>query len=255
LETHEKRILIAAVVLLLIFFGGLAYAYRTYGVRIPSCVTDVRPFDEGQVIQRGEGEFEVQMVAKMWAFEPKEVTLPPGANVTLYLSTADVVHGMQILGTNVNLMAVPGSVNLAQVTFDEEGEFPVVCHEYCGRNHQNMAGKFIIKEGATLEPPEPASATVVTDAVEALFEEHLCSSCHTFDGSDEEIAPSLLGLWGSTRTLDDGTTIVADEAYVRDAIVDPEKHVVQGYDPMPELDEIPEADLQKMLDVMRALAE
>jgi cytochrome c oxidase subunit 2 len=253
LETHEKRVLYTAVALLLIFFVGLAFAYRTYGVRIPSCVTDVRPFDEGKVIQRGEREFEVQMVARMWAFEPEEVTLPPGANVTLYLSTADVVHGMQILGTNVNLMAVPGSVNLAQVTFDEEGEFLVVCHEYCGRNHQNMAGKFIIKEGATLEPPVPTEALL--GGAEALFDEHLCLTCHTLDGSDEEVAPTLKGLFGRTRTLSDGTTLVADEAYLREAILNPEKHVVEGYEPMPELDVIPEEDLQTMLDAMRQLGE
>jgi cytochrome c oxidase subunit 2 len=256
LEKHEKRILIAAVVLLLIFFGGLAFAYRAYGVRIPNCVTDVKPFDQGKVIQRGEHEFEVQMVAKMWAFEPKEVTLPPGAKVTLYLSTADVVHGMQILGTNVNLMAVPGSVNLATMTFDEEGEFRVVCHEYCGRNHQSMAGKVIIQEGATVPSAEPPlTAETLTDSVEALFDEHLCLTCHTLDGSDEEIAPSLNGLFGTSRTLADGTTVIADEAYLIDAILDPEKHVVEGYDPMPELDEIPEADLEAMLDAMRKLGE
>jgi cytochrome c oxidase subunit 2 len=253
LEANEKRILIAAVALLLVFLAGLAFAYQAYGVRIPSCVTDVRPFDRGQVIQRGESEFEVQMLAKMWAFEPGEVILPPGAKVTLYLSTADVVHGMQILGTNVNLMAVPGSVNLAEVTFDEEGEFPVICHEYCGRNHQSMAGKFIIKEGATIEPPRHAEAPA--GSAEALFEQYDCLVCHSLDGSNEEVAPTLQGLYGKPRVLTDGATVMADDAYMMDAIVNPEKHVVEGYDPMPELDEIPEADLQVMLDALRQLGE
>jgi len=253
MERNEKRVLVAAVVLLLIFFGGLGYAYRSYGVRIPSCVTDIRPFDEGTIIQRGEKDFEVQMVARMWAFEPKEVILPPGSKVTLYLSTADVVHGMQVLGTNVNLMAIPGTVNLAEVTFDQEGEFPVVCHEYCGRNHQNMAGKFIIREGATLEPPVSAEEHVA--GMEALFEDYACLLCHTLDASDEEMAPTLKGLFGKSRTLTDGTTVMADEAYLRDAILDPEKHVVEGYDPMPEGDDIPEAEFEAMMDALRQLGE
>jgi cytochrome c oxidase subunit 2 len=254
LDQHEKRILIAAVALLLVFFGGLALAYRSYGVRIPGCVTDVAPFDEGQVIQRGESDFEVQMVARMWAFEPEQVTLPPGSKVTLYLVSADVVHGMQILGTNVNLMAVPGSVNFAEVTFDEEGEFPVVCHEYCGRNHQNMAGKFVIREGATVEPPAPPAAAVAGDA-EELFEEYLCLACHTLDGSENEVGPTLKGLFGRPRTLTDGTTVIADEDYLRDSLLYPEKHVVEGYDPMPELGEISEADLRVMIDAIRELGE
>jgi cytochrome c oxidase subunit 2 len=242
-EANEKRVLIAAVALLLIFVAGLAYAYRAYGVRIPGCVTDVEPFDEGKVIQRGESEFEVQMVAKMWTFEPKEVTLPPGAKVTLYLSSADVVHGMQILGTNVNLMAVPGSVNLAEVTFDE------------GRNHQSMAGKFVIREGATIEPPEPAIAEGEPRDAEALFDEYGCTACHTLDGSDEEIAPTFKGLFGKPRLLTDGTTVTADETYLRNSIVDPEGQVVEGFDPMPEFEEFSEDELRTMVDALRELGQ
>jgi cytochrome c oxidase subunit 2 len=91
--------------------------------------------------------------------------------------------------------------------------------------------------------------------MEARFDEYLCLTCHTLDNSDEEIAPGLQGLFGTTRTLTDGTTVIADEAYLREAILDPEKHVVEGYDPMPELDEIPEADLRAMLDAIRQLGE
>ncbi len=88
-----------------------------------------------------------------------------------------------------------------------------------------------------------------------LFDEHLCLSCHTLDGSDEEVAPSLKGLFGKSRTLTDGTTVVADEAYLRDSLLYPEKHVVEGYDPMPELDVIPEDDLQIMIDAMKKLGD
>jgi cytochrome c oxidase subunit 2 len=255
LEPNEKKIFIAAVVLLLIFFAGLLFAYRSYGVRVPDCVTDVSPFREGKIIQRGEHQFEVQMVARMWAFEPKEVVLPPGSDVTLYLASADVVHGMQILGTDVNLMAVPGTVNLATVTFDREGEFPVVCHEYCGAGHQNMAGKFVIRESAAVAPAgpgaPPGTATGVSKEAMEDFDEYLCLSCHSLDGSNEEVK----GLYGKPQTLTDGTTVIADDAYLRDAIVHPGKQVVQGYDPMPELGEIPDEEVQEMIDAIRKLGD
>ena len=75
-----------------------------------------------------------------------------------------------------------------------------------------MAGKFIIREGATFEPPAPAApAAGALAATEVLFEDYACSACHTLDGTDEEIAPSFKGLFGATRTLVDGTTLVADE--------------------------------------------
>jgi cytochrome c oxidase subunit II len=259
LDGNEKRILAVAITLLLAFFVGLAFAYRAYGVTVPSCVTDVKPFDKGKVIQRGEKDFEVQMVARMWTFDPQEVVLPPGARVALYLSSADVVHGMQILGTNVNLMAVPGTVNYAEVTFEKEGAYAVICHEYCGRNHQSMSGTFRIVKGASRPGSEPGPAAhpgaEPAEAPFAEFEEHNCLACHTLDGSSEEVAPTLLGLYGRVRELADGTKVTADEAYLRDAIIHPEKQVVKGYDPMPELGDIPEADLEAMIKDLRALGQ
>ena len=261
MEANEKKVLVLSCALMLFFFLGLVWAYRSYGVTIPDCVSDIEPFEKGQVIQRGERDYEVQMVARMWKFDPGEVTLPPGSRVSLYLSSRDVVHGMQILGTNVNLMAIPGTVNYAEVTFESEGEYSVVCHEYCGRNHQSMHGKFIVKESAPEPPPapgaadppieepeEPESAEPETTELEAMFEAHDCLMCHPLDGTTIEEAPSLFGLLGQSRTLTDGRTVTADEAYIRKAIADPESEVVEGYEPMPELGEIPEEDLRKMIE-------
>jgi cytochrome c oxidase subunit 2 len=67
------------------------------------------------------------------------VEVPVGATLDLYLTSEDVLHGFQIRGTNVNLMAVPGTVNYARVTFDEPGEYQIVCHEFCGVDHHMMA--------------------------------------------------------------------------------------------------------------------
>lgn len=49
----------------------------------------------------------------MWRFEPKEVTVPAGSTLDIYLSTTDVTHGLLLVGTDLNLMAVPGVVNYA----------------------------------------------------------------------------------------------------------------------------------------------
>jgi cytochrome c oxidase subunit 2 len=67
--------------------------------------------------------------------------------VYIYLTSGDVIHGFQIDGTNVNLMAIPGTVAYARVKFDKPGVYHMVCHEYCGIGHQDMATKIIVKEG------------------------------------------------------------------------------------------------------------
>ena len=59
---------------------------------------------------------------------------------------------------------------------------------------------------------------------------HGCSSCHSPDGS-KKIGPTWQGLYGSTVTLTDGSTVTADEAYLAESIKDPSARIVDGYTP------------------------
>ena len=55
-----------------------------------------------------------------------------------------------------------------------------------------------------------------------------CAACHTTDGTDL-VGPTWLGLWGSTVTLDDGTTVEVDEAYVVRSIEEPDAQIREGF--------------------------
>jgi cytochrome c oxidase subunit II len=239
-DRAEKIALVIAGVLMTLFFGALVYSTAGLDISLPTCVTDVAPFKKGQVIDKGDNHYEVHMVARMWAFDPPEVRLPPGADVDLYLSALDVTHGMYIEHTDVNLMAVPGAVNAARVHFDREGEYPVICHEYCGLGHQNMMGKFVIARGAAVPTPTatPAGGAAPSSASALgakLFESKGCSACHTVDGS-EGVGPTMKGLYGHEIQMEDGSSELADETHLEDEIRAPNKHVVKGFQPlMPEL--------------------
>ncbi len=233
MDRVERAALIASGLLMAVFLVALVYAATKMKISVPTCVTDVAPFKEGKVIDKGNGRYEVHMVAKMWAFDPPEVRLPPGAEVDLYLSALDVTHGLYIEHTNVNLMAVPGSVNAARVRFDAEGEYSVICHEYCGSGHHFMAGKFVIARGET-GAPRAAPAEAGASPGQQLFEQKGCNACHSLDGSSG-LGPTMKGAFGRRVELQDGGTRVADEAYLEEAIRQPNATVVKGFDPvMPE---------------------
>ncbi len=245
----EKRIIIAATVFVLALTGVIAITVRMFGIGLPTCVTDVAPFREAKVIQHAPGRYEVHYVAKMWAFQPAEIAVEPGSTIDFYLSTPDVMHGMQIIGTNLNLMAVPGVVNYARVKFDKPGEYLVVCNEYCGTAHHNMAGRIRVSAEAVAEAAAAAAARA--QSVERLLDQHGCLACHSTDGS-ESIGPTFKGLFGSTRIMADGSTVIADEAYLREAIDEPEARVVKDFDAMPEMP-LPAEDTAAIIEYIRTL--
>ncbi len=87
-------------------------------------------------------------VGMMFAFAPAEIRVPAGKPVTFRMTSPDVVHGFQIVGTNANTMVVPGYVSQFTTTFPRPGEYLIVCNEYCGLGHHRMFGKLIVEESA-----------------------------------------------------------------------------------------------------------
>ena len=73
--------------------------------------------------------------------------------------------------------------------------------------------------------------TAATDDVAMglrIAESNGCVACHSSDGT-VLVGPSWLGVHGAERTLDDGTVVVADSAYLTESITDPPVKVVMGF--------------------------
>lgn len=146
MDKSEKLALGLSGALLILFFGAIMYAGIAKDIEVPTCITDMEPFATDTLFQTGPDTYELQMVARMWAFQPSVIRLPVGSTVDLYLTSQDITHGFKVDRRNINLMAVPGAINYMQVTFDEPGEYLFACHEFCGAAHHTMAGRFIIEE-------------------------------------------------------------------------------------------------------------
>jgi cytochrome c oxidase subunit II len=156
IERYERWFLIAvaaalllAVVALLATIAGEHAAFPESSERIdPALISTTAPFDEPGVHPRGDGDYDVIMIARTWAFEPAEMELPLGATAHFRIASVDVVHGFNIPHTNANAMIIPGQVTELEVTFDEPGPHSVICHEYCGIQHHIMGGVINVVGGA-----------------------------------------------------------------------------------------------------------
>ena len=151
---YEKLWMWASGVLIVAFLATIAVGVAGSALQPPSHVETIDPTavwsdprfaDPGvSVDARGATVIAVSM---MFAFVPNEIRVPAGRPVTFRLTSPDVTHGFQIVGTNGNTMVVPGYVSQFTTVFRTPGEYLVVCNEYCGLGHHTMAAKLIVEAG------------------------------------------------------------------------------------------------------------
>ncbi|WP_240376974.1 cytochrome c oxidase subunit II [Bacillus piscicola] len=143
----EETWLTVSAGILIIFMFIVGYQTFAMGMGPPSNketidpqkVEETAPFDHPGVFKVGENKYEVVMTMEAFSFNPDDITVPKGAEVEFVLTTKDVVHGFQVAGTNINAMVTPGHIQRISQTFDEPGEYLILCNEYCGVAHQLMS--------------------------------------------------------------------------------------------------------------------
>lgn len=148
----ERRWLAASGLISLLFIIFIAYSLAIEGAHIaqgsgrtsPEQLLDSGSFANPGVLELSNNKFQVTLVAQMFSFQPSEVILPVGAEVTFFMTSKDVLHGYQIQNTNVNVELIPGEVSYLKYVFDKEGQHRITCNEYCGLAHQNMVSKLLI---------------------------------------------------------------------------------------------------------------
>ena len=154
MEVHrfEKLWLALALVLIVSFIGTITYGSVNQGIQmvddkggtIDADNLGDTEFDDPGVRQVGENEYEVYVVARQFLFQPgtsNPIVLPEDSTVTFHITSADVVHGFNLAGTNLNTMVIPGQVATLTTEFDEPTTYGIVCHEYCGSGHHTMEGQ------------------------------------------------------------------------------------------------------------------
>ncbi|NJL28991.1 MAG: cytochrome C oxidase subunit II [Thermoanaerobaculia bacterium] len=150
---YEKAFLSVGGVLLAVCLAALFYASFGMGIHLPGAagridpalLATTPPFDLPGVREVGPGRYEVVMIGQAWKWVPNEIRIPAGSEVTFVATTPDVIHGMHVEGTRVNMMLIPGQIARNSYVFKDKGEHLLLCHEFCGINHHTMYGKVIVE--------------------------------------------------------------------------------------------------------------
>ncbi|VVO43863.1 c-type cytochrome [Pseudomonas fluorescens] len=174
-----------------------------------------------------------------------EIRLPLDQPVKVLLRSKDVLHNFYVPQIRSKMDMVPGMVSHFWFTPTKTGKYEILCAEYCGVGHFNMRGHMIVEERGAFDQwlsGQPTFAQTLTTAAKPsrdsvlekgrLLVENLgCGACHSQDGS-ASLGPGWKGLYGRTEQLADGTSVLVDEAYLKESILDPKARLVQGYPPV-----------------------
>lgn len=192
----------------------------------------------------------------MWKFqhpggqaEINTLHAPIGQPVKITAISEDVIHALYVPALRIKVDVLPGRYRQLWFEADRPGSYRLHCTEFCGTDHAGMGGTIELMEPAAYQAwlETAGSDADLATAGQGLFRSHGCSGCHGTNAAQR--APTLDGLFGRAVPLKDGTTVIADAAYIRDSILLPKKQVVAGFEPiMPTFaGRIDEADLLKLV--------
>jgi cytochrome c oxidase subunit 2 len=212
------------------------------------------------------GALEITAVGKQWMWkfqhpdgqrEINELHVPLGRPVKLTMASEDVIHSFYVPAFRVKMDVVPGRYTTAWFEATKVGAYHLFCAEYCGTQHAGMVGRVVVMEpfqyqqwlsgGVIGEPPALAGGK--------LFQTLGCNACHR--PGPGALGPPLEGLFGTSKKLQTGETVMADEDYLRESILNPNAKIVAGYQPImpPFQGRITEEGLLQLIAYIKSLGE
>jgi cytochrome c oxidase subunit 2 len=172
-------------------------------------------------------------------FVSDELYLPVDKQVVLKMTSRDVIHSFWVPEFRIKQDIVPGRVTEYRITptlLTAEQPFKVRCAELCGASHAYMQSNVRVvaqeefdawvavrqeEAAAAAQTPEGRGATLAV--------QNGCRGCHTVDGG-AGTGPTWFHLYGEPVQLADGSTVTADDAYIKESILDPQAKLVAGFE-------------------------
>jgi cytochrome c oxidase subunit 2 len=211
-----------------------------------------------------DNALDVYATAKQWMWkfqhpsgqrEINALHVPVNRPIRITMASEDVIHSLFFPSFRTKVDVLPNRYRTLWFQATKTGRFHIFCAEYCGTSHSGMIGWVDVMEPTDYQKwLAGGTEGSLASQGEKLFQKFACNTCHTNDATAR--GPVLLGLFGSTVTLSDDKTLVADENYIRESILNPQAKLVKGFGPiMPTFQgQVNEEDLLKLLAYIKSLA-
>lgn len=174
-----------------------------------------------------------------YGFTSQELYLPVNKQALLDMTSRDVIHSFWVPEFRVKQDIVPGRTTQYRITpilLTNGTPFKVRCAELCGASHSYMrANVYVVSQSdfdawvADMQKQAAAAAQTPEGRGKALVAQSGCGGCHSIDGSSGT-GPTWFNLYGQQVRLSDGSTVVANDAYIKESILHPQAKIVAGFE-------------------------
>jgi cytochrome c oxidase subunit 2 len=183
----------------------------------------------------------IYVVGKQWMWKAEHpggqheinaLHIPVGQPIQLTLISQDVFHSFSIPDFRVKREVIPGRYTTVWFQATDPGTYHIFCTQYCGTLHSGMIGEVTAMSPVDYKKwlDQSTSGMSLAQNGERLFASMGCNACH--NGTAAARGPNLAGVFGSKLTLTDGSQVLVNDAYLRDAILNPSQHVTAGFNPI-----------------------
>lgn len=174
----------------------------------------------------------------MWKFqhlegqrEINELHIPAGRPIKVTVTSEDVIHSLYFPSFRTKIDAIPGRYTSLWFEPSKPGRYHIFCAEYCGTKHSGMIGWVEVLEPAAYQAWLAGGGEgSLADRGNSLFQDLACNTCHLESGQGR--GPTLSGIFGKPVELADGSTVIVDEAYLRESILNSQAKIVRGFQPL-----------------------
>jgi cytochrome c oxidase subunit 2 len=236
-------IIIPSIIFMFIFVAGAWVYFRIQ--RVPSNAIEVYATGRQWMwkFQHPSGQREINTLH-----------VPVNRPIKITMASEDVIHSLWFPAFRVKTDVLPNRYRTMWFEATKVGRYHIFCAEYCGTLHSGMIGWVEVMEPTAYQRwLAGGSEGSLASQGEKLFEKFACNTCHMQTSGAR--GPNLVGLYGKTIPLADGRSVVADDNYIRESILNPQAKIAAGFQPiMPTFQgQVSEDELLRLLAYVRTL--
>jgi cytochrome c oxidase subunit II len=183
----------------------------------------------------------IYIVGKQWMWKAEHpggqheidaLHIPINRAVQLTMISQDVFHSFSIPAFRVKREVIPGRYSTVWFEATQPGNYHLFCTQYCGTLHSQMIGTITAMTPDDYQAWTAGSTSGASLAQngERLYASLGCNACHS--GAADARGPNLAEVYGTKLQLSNGGSVLVDDAFLRDTILNPSMHTTAGFAPI-----------------------